>query len=196
MSNYKSTETNELFAALSMAQSEINVAQRDSNNPFFKSKYANLQAVIEASRPALCKNGLSVIQTMQPDGNDQYLVTVLGHKSGQWISSMMKINPAKPDVQSLGSYITYLRRYCYGAITGVYDGEDDDGNHASQPTKSVDQSQTKTITNDQLAKLVDMIQIDITVYEKIQTRYRVSELTELNFSQAEDAIKFLTPKNK
>lgn len=129
---YRATQINELASAMSKAQLEIKVALKDSNNPFFKSSYANLQSVIEASRPALCKNGLSVMQQIRPNlAGQECLVTLLCHSSGQWISSEMKITPAKADIQSLGSYITYLRRYCYASIVGVYDGtEDDDGNHA------------------------------------------------------------------
>jgi hypothetical protein len=139
MSEYKSTELNELLKAISMAQSEINVALKSSSNPFFKSSYANLQSIIEASRPALCKHGLSVIQQMVTDNGSDYLVTILGHASGQWISSRMKIAPQKTDVQSLGSYITYLRRYMYAALVGVYDGEDDDGeSHRAAETVRVD----------------------------------------------------------
>jgi hypothetical protein len=129
-SHYQSAELHELFAALAKAQAEIKVAIKDSDNPFLKTRYANLQAVIECSRPALCNNNLFVIQPIRPNnaGHD-CLVTILGHSSGQWIGSEMKITPTKTDIQSLGSYITYLRRYCYASIVGVYDGfEDDDGN--------------------------------------------------------------------
>jgi ERF superfamily len=128
MNNYRSTELNELFSALSKAQAEMEVACKDSSNPYFKSKYANLQSIMEASRPSLCKNGLAVTQQIIPNEQGfECLVTVLGHGSGQWISSSMKINPQKSDIQSLGSYITYLRRYSYASIIGVYDGEDTDG---------------------------------------------------------------------
>lgn len=131
MNDYKSEQLNELFAALSKAQTEIRVAERDSSNPFFKSSYANLQSIIEASRPALCKNNLAVTQQIISDNGQDYLVTMLCHASGQWLSSRMRIAPAKSDIQSLGSCITYLRRYSYAALVGVYDGqEDDDGNHA------------------------------------------------------------------
>lgn len=133
MSYHKSTELNEIFSALSQAQGEIRVAIKDSANPFFKSKYANLQSVVESARPSLAKYGLSVTQFVdQDDTGHECLYTMLGHKSGQWILSRMRINPVKQDPQSLGSCITYLRRYMYASITGVYDGfEDDDGNSAS-----------------------------------------------------------------
>lgn len=187
MNQYTSTETNEIFCAISLAQQEIKVATKDSSNPFFKSSYANLKSIIESSRPSLCKNGLSVIQTVQQSNGGDYLVTILGHKSGQWISSCMKINPVKPDPQSLGSCITYLRRYAYAAIVGVYDGEDDDGNHASQAAQI-----ERLATKDQLAILVKKIQQDDLVYEKIIKRYHVDDILNLTESQARDAIQFFT----
>lgn len=133
MNNHKSTELNEIFTALAQAQGEIRVAVKDSANPFFKSKYANLQSVVESARPSLAKYALSVTQFVeQDDHGNEYLCTMLCHKSGQWVLSRMRINPVKPDPQSLGSCITYLRRYMYASIVGVYDGfEDDDGNDAS-----------------------------------------------------------------
>src|SRR6267142_4549186 len=131
MNEQRSPDLNELFKALSMAQAEINVALKSSMNSFLKNSYANLQSIIESSRPALCRHGLSVIQQMVSENGTDYLVTILGHSSGQWISSRMKMVPLKSDLQSLGSCITYLRRYMYAALVGVYDGEDDDGNHAS-----------------------------------------------------------------
>lgn len=135
----KSSELNELFSALAKAQSEMRVAGKDSNNPFFKSKYADLASVVAASRPHLAKNGLSVIQQITIDNNDgkRLLVTILGHSSGQYISSRVGLNPIKEDMQSLGSAITYMRRYAYASLVGVVaDDEDDDGEVAMRPSRS------------------------------------------------------------
>jgi hypothetical protein len=123
---------NELFAALAKAQSEMQIAALDSENPYFKSKYADLASIVKASRPALTKNGLSVIQQILPNDDGQNILhTILCHSSGQWIESRMRILPAKPDVQSLISYVTYIRRAAYAALIGVVTGdEDDDGESA------------------------------------------------------------------
>lgn len=125
----KSENLNELFTALAKAQAEMKTAGLNAENPYFKSQYADLTEIVQASRPALAKNGLSVIQEILPNEDGQNILhTILGHSSGQWIESKMRILPAKPDVQSLGSYITYLRRYSYAAIVGVVvANEDDDG---------------------------------------------------------------------
>src|SRR5690606_13851005 len=67
--------------------------------------------------------------------NSYYIRTVLGHSSGQWISSTFRLIVGKNDMQGLGSAITYARRYAISALVGVVDTEDDDGN-ASLPDKS------------------------------------------------------------
>ncbi len=118
---------NELFSALAKSQSQMHAALKSSDNPFFKSKYADFGGIVEASRPALTSNGLAVVQriVVLPDGTEA-LHSILGHSSGQYIDSTMRIKPTKNDVQSLGSYITYLKRYAYAALVGVIT-EDDDG---------------------------------------------------------------------
>jgi len=132
MNEYKSSQVNELFAALAKAQAEMQNANVDADNPFFKSKYATLSAIVKSSRPALAKHGLSITQPITTDETGQYLTTLLGHLSGQWIESRMKLTPQKTDPQSLGSYITYCRKYAILAICGiaVSDKADDDGEEA------------------------------------------------------------------
>ncbi len=126
-----SKDINELATALSKAQGEMGLAEKSSDNPFFKSKYADLASVIEAARPALHKHGLAVTQL--PTGNNENvaLTTMLTHSSGQWISCTMTARPNKPDVQGVGSVISYLRRYSFSAIVCQAAGTpDDDGNKA------------------------------------------------------------------
>lgn len=131
----KSEQLHELFAALAKAQAEMQIAQETSDNPFFKSKYADLAEVIRASRPALSKYGLSVTHIpVINEQNEQILTVILGHSSGQFITGEMKVQPQKTDVQSLGSYLTYLRRYLYVAVTGCVAGNDDDGEASVQRT--------------------------------------------------------------
>lgn len=124
----KSEQINELAAALSKAQAEIKGAAKDSNNPFFKSKYADLSSVVEAAKP-ITKYGLAVTQTTQLTDKGTVLVTTLMHSSGQWICGVMPIRPPKDDLQGVGSALTYCRRYAYAAIVGIAP-EDDDGESA------------------------------------------------------------------
>lgn len=135
----KSSELKELFTALAKAQAEMPCAGHNSENPYFKSSYADLAEIVRVSRPALSKNGLSVIQQILPNEDGQNILhTILAHSSGQSIESRMRILPSKPDVQSLASYITYLRRYSYAAIVGVVvSNEDDDAEIAVHQEREV-----------------------------------------------------------
>ena len=127
----QSESINELAAALAKAQGRIKGALKDTSNPFFKSKYADLASVWEACRSALSENGLSVVQTTTCDNPESVTVeTQLIHSSGQWIRGCLTMRPAKSDPQGIGSTITYARRYGLAAIVGVAP-EDDDGNAAS-----------------------------------------------------------------
>ena len=120
-----------LAAALSKAQSAMTGAKKDSVNPHFKSRYADLASIWDACREPLTKNGLSVIQMPGKDETGYYLETVLAHSSGEFVSCKLHINPVKDDPQGLGSSITYARKYGLAAIAGIApDDSDDDGEAA------------------------------------------------------------------
>jgi len=141
----KSESIAELAKALSAAQGEIQNAKKDSENPFFKSKYADLAAVREACQGPLSKNGLAVIQTPKTTLTEDAMIisveTLLCHSSGEWISEQLSAIPVKSDPQGIGSCITYLRRYALSSIAGVA-SEDDDGNAASSPAQGQQQART------------------------------------------------------
>lgn len=155
----QSEQINELATALAKAQSEIQPALKDSINPFFKSKYADLSSVWNACKGALTKNGLAIVQTMDQREGHLVLLTTLAHASGQWIRSTIPVVSAKQDAQSIGSAITYMRRYSLAAMVGVTTDEDDDGNAATytapapQPAKSV-----AFITKEEADELESMLQ--------------------------------------
>jgi hypothetical protein len=126
----------ELLGALAKAQGKISNALKDKKNPFFKSNYADLASVWDACREPLSANGIAVIQTMEGPKQDMFLVTWLGHASGQWIKSKIPLMNAKQDPQSLGSAITYARRYALSAMVGVCADDDDDGEAATAPARN------------------------------------------------------------
>lgn len=127
-----SQSLDKLYAALAKAQLDMLPAKTSSSNPYFKSKYADLASIVKASRGALATNGLAVIQRIVRNGSaGMTLLTRLCHASGQWIESSMTVNPPKQDIQSLGSYLTYLRRYTYSSIVGVVASEEDDDAEAA-----------------------------------------------------------------
>jgi len=106
-------------------------AIKDTANPYFKSKYADLASVWEACREPLSKNNIAVIQPLHQSEKEEILLeTVLMHSSGQWVSSMIQIPVTKADAQGYGSALTYARRYGLSAMVGVAP-EDDDGNAAA-----------------------------------------------------------------
>jgi hypothetical protein len=129
-----SSDVSKLFPALVAAQSEIPAIHRDKANPFFKSQYAPLESVIRICKPILAKHGIGVIQFPTGKGAEVEITTLVFHTSGQYILSSFIAQAKAGDPQSVGSCITYLRRYAYLASIGVAtEDEDDDGNEASQP---------------------------------------------------------------
>jgi hypothetical protein len=124
-----------LAKALSIVQGKMTYAIKDSANPFFKSKYADLESVWDACRSRLAENGLAVMQFpgLYSDlDKSMSLTTILTHVSGEWISQEMSVPVTKPDAQGAGSALTYMRRYALAAVVGVVQA-DDDGNAASSP---------------------------------------------------------------
>lgn len=120
--------------ALVKAQKEMEGAKKDAKNPFFKSKYADYGAVLEACKGALNNNGISILQphkVIQSENSEMSVVeTILLHESGEFISSQTKVEIAKKgDPQALGSAITYARRYGLQSIVAL-PAEDDDGESA------------------------------------------------------------------
>ena len=137
MDLFQSESINELAAAIVKAQLALVPAAKDHVNPFFKSKYADLPTVWEASGP-FREQGIAITQSPM-DAPHEYIVldTQLSHVSGQWMRSRLKIRVAKNDPQGYGSALTYARRYALGCMTGIVTEEDDDGNAASpQPPKA------------------------------------------------------------
>lgn len=116
-----------LAAALSKAQADITGALKDSSNPFFKSKYADLASCWDACRKQLAANNLAVIQTVYVhwDKDESVLITTLAHSSGEWIRSELPIRAKDASPQAQGSAITYARRYALAAIVGLAQIDDD-----------------------------------------------------------------------
>jgi hypothetical protein len=134
----QSEQINELVAALARAQLEYVPVHKDSENPYFNSQYADLATVIKATQPALAKYGLVVTQWPINDVQVQEagVISELAHSSGQWkrmelmlpAVGQAKAGGTKYDAQTVGTAITYARRYSYQAIVGVAAELDDDAN--------------------------------------------------------------------
>lgn len=119
-----------IASALLKAQREIDSAKKDSKNPFFKSKYADLSSVIDACKTALNANGIAVLQPTSHSDGRNFVSTILLHESGEWLSSETEVVAAKAnDPQAVGSAISYARRYGLQSMV-LLKAEDDDGEAA------------------------------------------------------------------
>lgn len=135
----KSETLKELAGAMAKAQGQIKGALKDSANPFFKSKYADLASVVEAIREPLASHGLSYVQIAHDHDSAAKIETVILHSSGEWLScGAVSVPVSKADAQGFGSAMTYARRYSLSAAFGVAP-EDDDGNAAAKAAPKVGQ---------------------------------------------------------
>ncbi len=176
--------------ALSKAQGEITPAIKDSANPFFKSKYADLTSVWAACREPLTKHGLAVTQTMAEQEGKLILITMLLHASGQWIKSFLPIVTQKPDAQSLGAAITYMRRFSLSALVGICP-EDDDGNMASGKQVIAPVQQPK-ISREQfivLSKKLDLVPAYKAQVKTWLTGQGINDLMDIHASMFDGIIK-------
>jgi hypothetical protein len=131
---------------MALAFTELEGALKTSNNPHFKSKYADLGNVIDAIKPALAKQGLFFWQVSHDTPDGAMIETVIGHKSGGERSLGKLFIPAsKRDAHGFGSALTYARRYALMAAFGI-PAEDDDGNAAARSTRDEGQSQRGAVS--------------------------------------------------
>lgn len=138
-----SEERTEIFKDLSKLRKNIKQPKKDSDNPFFKSKYVNLEGVCESIDTAIRELdlGISYVQELTSEGNQVSVTTHILHDSGQFISlDPLNIPVSKNDAQAFGSASTYAKRYALSAAFGVTSDVDDDGNGATKnPTKDLPQ---------------------------------------------------------
>jgi len=120
-----SEHLDQIAAANTLFQAEVVGSVKGSENPFYKSRYADLTSCWRAIRPALAKHGLSVIQSPSAEGNAVSVDTLLLHVSGQWIGGTMTATAKDDSPQSVASCTTYLRRNALSAMTSLSPIDDD-----------------------------------------------------------------------
>lgn len=151
----RSDQIGDLIAALAKAQAEFTPAVKESDNPYYGSKYADLAAVINAVRPALSKNGIAMAHHLEADLERQVAIVTFGLYHGEQFMELeveapatgkgkkepddMKA-PTRFDVQTIGACWTYLRRYTLQALCGLA-SEDDDGNILQNENKPIPKKQ-------------------------------------------------------
>ena len=121
---------NSIYKKLYKVQKEIGAISKDSTNPFYKSKYFDINSLIKQLMPILEKHNLLLLQPMSEGSQYSKIVDV---DTGDSVESSLLL-PINLDAQKIGSAITYYRRYTLQSLLGLQ-AEDDDGNNASIPSK-------------------------------------------------------------
>ena len=125
------SERKELTTALALAQAEFRVARPHKENPYYKTRYETLGDLVEVTRNALCRHGLSVSFTMSPNIDDGEMITcLLSHSSGQEMQSSIRLIQHRGDPRSRVSEIEYLKRMLYASLLAVVADDDDDADKA------------------------------------------------------------------
>ena len=133
-----------LFKDFIEFQKEFKGMTPDAQNPFFKSSYITLDGILETVRPILSKHNLCVLQEATGDGEYIFVKTKLAHTSGEILETdILRMKPQKNDPQSMGSCITYAKRYQLAALLGICESVDDDGNKATYPDKTPQSKENK-----------------------------------------------------
>lgn len=153
-----STETPKLASALVKAQGIMEEAKKDSTNPHFRSKYADLASIVAVLREPLSKNGLGFIQDVKSDKDGVSVRTTLVHESGERLAGEWLFLPVTQQTpQAYGSAVTYGKRYSLAALVGVVCDEDDDGDAASGKEEAKAPAKRKGVVPDHVpAKLKEM----------------------------------------
>lgn len=192
-----SPDMSEIAKVLPKAQTEMGDVIKNASNPAFRSKYADLGAVIEATVPALNKHGIMVLQPTAFDGEMVRVGTMFLHESGQWIRCTLSIPPSKRDAHGIGSASTYGRRYSLLAMTGAAP-EDDDANAASGPQTRLAPTPAPgpAITQDQADELQALAEDVGADMPKFLSYLRATSLAAIPASRFQDALAALEAKRQ
>ena len=200
----KSETIGKLALALSKAQAKITGALMDSSNPFFKSKYADLASVMDAIRIPFAENELAVTQLIEEKEGKHFLITMLMHSSGEFVrSSYPLVIKDLNNPQSIGSTVTYARRYNLAAVAGVAQ-IDDDGEAANNRIHEKPAEKEKKvlvnhapvtkseISDEQLKHLVALVGksklSNDQIGQMIKLRFKKNSSRELNLHEYDELI--------
>ena len=180
-----------IFHALAAAQAQMGKAIKDSTNPAFRSRYADLASVMDACLPALNANGVAVYQPTIDDDTGRFVETILAHESGETIRCRVPLIVQKNDMQGYGSAVIYARCYGLMCMAGIAP-EDDDGNAAAKAAPVVERP--INISADQFVQLMGMIESTASDPAKLAQWLGVKMLEDLNVQQWERAMTQLRKK--
>ncbi len=166
-----------IYKKLLEVQKEVGAISKDSKNPFFKSKYFDINQLIEHVQPVLNKHGLVLTQPIEDGKVFSIINDIDDFEDGMerfFVSSELPL-PELNDPQKLGSCITYYRRYTLASLLGLQ-AEDDDANlaskKASKPVKKLE------MTAEIYQKSVDAVKEGKVTIEQIKAKYELSETRE------------------
>lgn len=136
--------TSELGGKLLDVQTQIEAVKKTATNPYFKSKYVDLNQVLEACKVELNKRGLYVLQPCGKDSFGAYVQTLIQDKGdGMAVESKVYLTGNEKNMQEVGSSITYARRYGLISLLAL-EAEDDDGELTAGRGKSIVKEIVKT----------------------------------------------------
>lgn len=191
---YHSESLKNIAPAFAKAQAEYKNVEYNRENPYYKSQYADLHAIIKATRAALTKNGLSLRQyTKISENGPTVLHTCIMHSSGEWFETRARILPTKNDAQTYGSTLSYQKRYSALAILGIAptnDIADDDAEVAMIDSRDIiakgpsnkynpKKQSTATITKEQLEELEYELQQYPDIAEDILDKMHLQSLADM-----------------
>jgi len=152
----KSTDKlNELITALVAARANFKTIERNKSNTHLKYKYADLSAVLDAVVPALCENGLTLMQWVEVIDSGHFCFTRLSHRSGEWIEVSMPMVFGKTDIHSWASALTYAKRYSVASLLSVVSDDDNDGAPDGKPVEMGKRSAIKPKIDEKKAEMMD-----------------------------------------
>lgn len=192
-------EAQTLSSAMALAFGEIDAAIKSNPNAAFKnggkvSMYADINAVIEAIKPALINHGLFFTQHPKPSDKGVTVETVLHHANGEHYSLGELFVPAnKQDAQGFGSALTYARRYALVTAFGV-PVEDDDGNAAAKGQSQQGAGAARPLTADEWAKIVALCQATGSQSADVKKHIGATNLKLLTAEQFTNAVDYLEQK--
>lgn len=206
----RSESIKSLALALCEAQKKMGLAKKTSENPFFKSKYADLASVWDAIRIPFTENGFSISQFTETKDNQACVSTLLLHVSGEWLKSELVLptirydkdkNPIPLDPQAFGSALSYARRYALAAICGVATEDDDSEGAMGRKTDSIKpKTETKISPEPKKPKLPTQAHKDawkllVDMYQKDTERIKlaIEEITQKQslFACSEEEAKLI-----
>ena len=186
-----------IASALVKAQKAFGPALKQSNNPHFKSRYADLATCVEAVIDALNDNGIALVQQTSECDNGVIVETVFIHESGETYSAgKLHVPSSKHDAQGYGSALTYARRYSLMAACGIAP-EDDDGNAATAAPpvrRAAPAAPAAKVTDLEVATITKLAETKGVELSAICKAYGIEVINDLPMAKAQEVIARLQSK--